>query len=96
LTQADIDRGWYTPEFAFTVAPVDGSAPAVTVTHAAAPVVLRDGVLAATITGARADAGRDLAANPYAVGTQVPYTFRVDNRSPMVVTVVPATGDFSP
>ncbi|RBO70977.1 hypothetical protein, partial [Microbacterium sp. H6] len=44
LTQADIDRGWYTPEFSFTVAPVDGSAPAVTVTHAAAPVVLRDGV----------------------------------------------------
>lgn len=96
LTQADVDRGWYTPEFAFTVAPVDGSAPAVTVTHTGAPVVLRDGVLTATITGARADAGRDLGSNPYTVGEQVPYAFRVDNGSPMTVTVVPATGDFSP
>lgn len=96
LTQADIDRGWYTPEFAFTVAPVDGSAAPVTVTHTAAPVVLRDGVLAATITGARADAGRDLTTAPYAVGEQVPFAFRVDNGSPMAVSVVPATGDFTP
>ncbi|WP_226534013.1 sialidase family protein [Microbacterium paraoxydans] len=96
LTQADIDRGWYTPEFAFTVAPADGSAPAVTVTHSAAPVVLRDGVLAATITGGRGDAGRDLESSPYAVGEQVPYAFRVDNDSPTAVTVVPETGDFSP
>ncbi|WP_052748770.1 carbohydrate-binding protein [Microbacterium sp. Ag1] len=65
-------------------------------THAAAPVLLRDGVLAATITGARADAGRDLAATPYAVGEQVPYGFRVDNRSPVTVSAVPASGDFSP
>lgn len=96
LTQADIDRGWYTPEFAFTVAPVDGSAAAVTVTHTGAPVVLRDGVLDATITGSRTDAARDLAADPYEVGEQVPYAFRVDNRSPLVTTVVPTSGDFAP
>lgn len=96
LTQADIDRGWYTPEFAFTVAPVDGSSAAVTVTHTGSPVLLRDGVVDASITGTRADAGRDLAADPYEIGEQVPYAFRVDNRSPVAVTVVPSGGDFSP
>lgn len=96
LTQADIDRGWYTPQFSFTVEPVDGSAAAVTVSYTGTPVLLRDGVVSATITGARADAGRDLATDPYEVGEQVPYSFRVDSTSPVAISVVPVSGDFAP
>src|SRR5690606_32785693 len=74
LTQEDIDRGWFTPEFSFTVAPVDGSVAAVTVSHEGAPVLLRDGVLDATITGDRTDTDRDLATDPYVAGEPVPYS----------------------
>ncbi|MGY1550299.1 exo-alpha-sialidase [Microbacterium sp. A588] len=96
LTQEDIDRGWFTPSFSFTVAPVDGSVAAVTVSHEGAPVLLRDGVLDATITGDRTDTDRDLATDPYAVGEQVPYSFRVDSTSPVTAAVVPTAGAFSP
>ncbi|MFE5409461.1 exo-alpha-sialidase [Microbacterium sp. NPDC056569] len=96
LTADDIARGWFTPEFSFTVAPMSDTAAAVTVTHTGAPVALRDGVLGATITGARADASRDLAADPYAVGEQVPYSFRVDSTSPVTSTVAPTSGRFAP
>lgn len=53
-------------------------------------------VLDAAISGTRADAGRDLAADPYELGEKVPYTFRVDNRSTVTVAVVPTAGDFAP
>lgn len=40
ITQADIDRGWYAPQFSFTVAPTAGGAP-VTVTHTGTQVPLK-------------------------------------------------------
>ncbi|WP_460802029.1 exo-alpha-sialidase [Microbacterium sp. GXF6406] len=96
LTQEDIDRGTFTPEFSFTIAPTDGAVDPVTVTHTGATVVLRDGALDATITGSRDDAGRDLATDPYAVGDAVPYAFRVDNTGPLTATVVPTAGALAP
>lgn len=94
LTQEDIDRGWYAPEFSFTI--TGGGLAPVTVSHTGAAVLLRDGLLDATITGARTDTARDLAADPYAVGEQVPYSFHVDNASPGTVAVIPVSGDFAP
>jgi sialidase-1 len=96
LTQADIDRGWYTPEFSFRITAADGSLSPVTVSFSGASVPLRDGVLGASIEGGRTDTARDLAAQPYAVGEQVPYAFRVDNSSPVTVAVVPTAGEFAP
>lgn len=96
LTEADIDRGWFTPEFAFTVAPMSDTAATRTVTHRGTPVVLRDGVLGAEITGERTDTARDLATDPYTVGEAVPYRFRVDSTSPMTAAVVPVAGAFAP
>lgn len=96
LTQADIDRGWYVPEFSFTVETVTAPIEKVTVSHTGAAVLLRDGVADAEIVGTRTDADRDLATDPYALGEQVPYSFRVDSRSPVTMAVVPASGDFAP
>ncbi|GAA1807194.1 hypothetical protein GCM10009749_14370 [Agromyces neolithicus] len=96
LTAEDIGRGWFAPEFSFTVAPMTDTANTVLVEHTGAAVLLRDGVLGATITGARTDEGRDLASSPYAIGEQVPYAFRVDSTSPVTAAVVPTAGDFAP
>lgn len=96
VTQDGLDRGWYTPQFSFTVAPASDTANAVTVPYAGPAVALRDGILDATITGARADQGRDLPAQPYAVGDQVPYTFTVKNSTPLTTTVAPTAGAFAP
>ncbi|WP_240796042.1 exo-alpha-sialidase [Yimella sp. RIT 621] len=54
------------------------------------------GVMGATITGARADVGRNLATNPYRTDEQVPYSFRVTNNSAFTVTVTPTAGPFVP
>ncbi|MGH3654369.1 exo-alpha-sialidase [Glutamicibacter sp.] len=48
------------------------------------------------VVGQRGDAGRDLAADPYAVGEKVPYSFRVSNIGNINQWVVPAEGNFSP
>lgn len=96
LTEEDIERGWFRPEFSFTVAPMTDTANTVVVTHTGAPVALRDGLLGATITGERADAGRNLATSPYAVGEQVPYRFRIDSTSPVAATIAPTEGTFAP
>lgn len=96
LTAADIERGWFQPEFSFTVAPMSDTANTVTVNHTGAPVALRDGLLGANITGQRADAGRDLATSPYAVGEPVPYSFRIDSTSPIAATIAPTAGPFAP
>jgi sialidase-1 len=61
-----------------------------------AAVALRDGLVSATITGSRNDAGRDLAAQPYTAGEAFPYKFDVANTSPLVEKVVPTAGNFSP
>ena len=59
------------------------SATATLVVTAPAPV------LGATITGARNDASRDLAANPYTVGQELPYNFVVKSTSNAVSTSLP-------
>lgn len=96
VTADDLAKGWYTPEFSVTVAPPADPSAAVAVSYVGTPVALRDGVLDAAITGSRGDTGRDLAADPYAVGEQVPYTFRVDNASALATTVTPTAGAFAP
>lgn len=96
LTQADIDRGWYAPEFSFTVTAADDPEASATISHTGARVLLRDGLLGADISGTRTDTGRDLAADPYTVGETVPFSFRVDNTSPVTVSVIPVSGDFAP
>ncbi|WP_404430003.1 exo-alpha-sialidase [Microbacterium lacus] len=96
LTADDIERGWFQPEFSFTVAPMSDTAKTVVVNHTGAPVALRDGVLGATITGQRADAGRDLETSPYSAGEQVPYSFRIDSTSPVAATIAPTEGTFAP
>ncbi|MFC9932713.1 exo-alpha-sialidase [Glutamicibacter sp. NPDC127525] len=48
------------------------------------------------VVGQRGDASRDLAADPYAVGEKVPYSFRVSNIGNINQWVVPAEGNFSP
>ncbi|MBP2412992.1 sialidase-1 [Arthrobacter stackebrandtii] len=52
-------------------------------------------VLSATIEGARADSGRDLAANPYAAGESLPYNFAVKNTSGATATVYPTSGELT-
>ncbi len=52
-------------------------------------------VLRATIKGARADSGRDLAATPYAAGEALPYNFEVKNDSGVTVLIYPTAGDFT-
>ncbi|PKI91175.1 sialidase [Actinomycetales bacterium SN12] len=94
LTQEDIDRGWFAPEFSFTI--TGGGLATVTASHTGAAVPLRDGLLDADISGKRTDTGRDLAADPYAAGERVPYSFRVDNATPGTVTVAPVAGPFAP
>ena len=96
VTADDLAKGWYAPEFSFTVAPPADPSAAVTVASTGAAVALRDGVLDAAVTGSRGDAGRDLATQPYTLGEQVPYTFRVDNATPVVTTVTPTSGAFAP
>lgn len=52
-------------------------------------------VVGATIKGERADGSRDLAANPYTVGQQLPYTFVVKSTADIVSTVYPTAGDLA-
>lgn len=53
-------------------------------------------VVGAYIFGARNDAGRDLAGNPYTVGGAVPYKFRVYSTGNITESVVPQSGNVSP
>ncbi|GAA1698797.1 hypothetical protein GCM10009792_18590 [Microcella alkalica] len=64
LTQEDIDRGWFVPEFAMTTAPMSSTSSTTTFSHRGAAVALRDGVLSATIGGTRGDDGRDVVTGP--------------------------------
>jgi len=53
-------------------------------------------VVGAYIFGARNDGGRDLASNPYTVGSSVPYKFRVYSTGNVTESVVPQAGNFMP
>ncbi|MDR7160764.1 sialidase-1 [Arthrobacter sp. BE255] len=96
ITAADVERGYFVPEAGFSITASATPSLTKTVPFTGAAVALRDGLVAADIGGARADAGRDLSAQPYAAGEPVPYTFTVKNTSPLVEKVVPTAGNFTP
>ncbi|MFJ4027312.1 exo-alpha-sialidase [Paenarthrobacter sp. NPDC089989] len=96
ITAADIERGYFVPEASFSITSSTTPSLTKTVPFTGAAVALRDGLLAADISGARADVGRDLATQPYAAGDLVPYTFTVKNTSALGEKVVPTAGNFSP
>ncbi|MEV7603966.1 exo-alpha-sialidase [Paenarthrobacter sp. NPDC089322] len=96
ITAADIERGYFLPEATFSITSSTTPSLTKTVPFSGAAVALRDGLVAADISGARADVGRDLASQPYAAGDLVPYTFTVKNTSPLTEKVVPTAGNFTP
>lgn len=96
LTAEDISRGYFMPQATFSITASATPSLTRTVSFTGAAVALRDGLVAATITGSRSDAGRDLAAQPYGAGEAFPYKFDVTNTSPLVEKVVPTAGNFSP
>ncbi len=96
ITAADIQRGYFVPEASFSITASTTPSLTATVPFTGAAVALRDGLLTADISGARADVGRDLSTQPYAAGELVPYTFTVKNTSPLVEKIVPTAGNFSP
>ncbi|MDD0859273.1 hypothetical protein NHF46_19185 [Arthrobacter alpinus] len=49
-----------------------------------------------TITGHLGDVSRDVLINPYTVGEEISYSFKVANNRPQTVTVVPVSGSFAP
>lgn len=52
--------------------------------------------LGVTIVGRAGDPDRDLVENPYKVGDEVPYTFRVESTANVTETVTPVSGNLSP
>ncbi|MHA7175173.1 exo-alpha-sialidase [Arthrobacter sp. Sr24] len=55
-----------------------------------------ENIVGLEITGSATDTARDLAANPYTVGSTVPYQFRVDSLSNVNAAAVPQSGNFKP
>lgn len=96
VTAADVQRGYFVPAASFSITASATPSLTKTVPFTGAAVALRDGLVSADISGARADVGRDPATQPYATGEQVPYTFTVANTSPLATKVVPTAGNFSP
>ncbi|MFJ4287477.1 exo-alpha-sialidase [Paenarthrobacter nicotinovorans] len=96
ITAADLERGYFVPEASFSITSSTTPSLTKTVPFTGAAVALRDGLVTADISGARADVGRDLATQPYAAGDLVPYTFTVKNTGPLTEKVVPTAGNFSP
>src|SRR6185312_13131023 len=74
-----------------TLTATSGAATATAVLKVSAPAA----VLSATIEGTRADTGRDLAANPYAVGESLPYNFAVKNTSGATILIYPTAGELT-
>ncbi|MGM9472982.1 exo-alpha-sialidase [Pseudarthrobacter sp. YS3] len=96
VTAEDVERGYFVPQASFAITASSTPSLTKTVPFTGAAVALRDGLLAADISGVRADTGRDLATRPYAAGELVPYTFNVTNTGPLLEKVVPTAGNFSP
>ena len=96
VTAEDVARGYFLPQATFSITASATPSLTKTVSFTGAAVALRDGLVAAIITGSRNDAGRDLGAQPYSAGEAFPYKFDVTNTSPLVEKVVPNTGNFSP
>ncbi|WP_374114941.1 exo-alpha-sialidase [Arthrobacter sp. NQ4] len=96
VTAEDVTRGYFVPQATFSITANAAPTLTKTVSFTGAAVALRDGLVAATITGSRNDAGRDLAVQPYSAGEAFPYKFDVSNTSPLVEKVVPTAGNFSP
>lgn len=95
VTAADLQNGSFTPTVTYTVTASADSSLTKTVTFTGDPVPLT-APLSATIVGQRADGGRNLAANPYTVGEQVPYTYTVTNTAPFTESIAPVSGPFAP
>lgn len=99
VTAEDVARGYFVPKATLSITAVADATVTKTVDFTGAPVFVRDPAalpIGATVTGARNDAGRDLAAQPYQAGEQVPWTFSVANSSPFTETVAPTAGNFAP
>lgn len=96
VTVDDVERGYFVPGATFTITASATPSLTETVSFAGAAVPLRDGLVSADISGARADSGRDLATQPYTAGELLPYKFTVRNTSPLTEKVVPTSGNFSP
>jgi sialidase-1 len=96
LTAEEIGRGYFVPEATFSITASATPSLTRTVPFSGAAVALRDGLVAADISGERVDAGRDLVTQPYAAGDAFPYTFKVTNTGPLVEKVVPTAGNFTP
>lgn len=100
VTQEDVDRGYFIPTATFDSTSTTNSALTKSVSFTGQAVFLNSTgkakALAADIVGSRTDPSRDLAANPYTVGEQVPYSFHVTNTGLVTEATVPSSGNFAP
>lgn len=100
VTQEDIDRGYFTPTATFESTSTADRSLTTSVTHTGQVVFLnatgKANALAAEIVGSRTDTSRDLGANPYTAGEQVPYSFHVKNTGLVTEATVPTSGNFAP
>ncbi|WP_246021032.1 sialidase family protein [Arthrobacter echini] len=100
VTQQELDQGYFVPKATFESTSTSNSALTTTVNFTGAPVFLtaagKEKALAADIVGSRTDDTRDLAANRYAAGEKVPYSFRITNTGLVTEAVAPTSGNFTP
>lgn len=100
VTQEDVDRGYFIPTATFESTSTADRSLTKPVTHTGNVVFLNSrgkaNALAAEITGSRTDTTRDLSANPYTAGEQVPYSFHVKNTGLVTEATVPTAGNFAP
>ncbi|GAB3535698.1 hypothetical protein GCM10027403_13980 [Arthrobacter tecti] len=100
VTQEDVDRGYFVPTATFESTSTTDPALTKTVNFTGQALFLNSAgkanALAAEIIGSRTDTNRDLAANPYTAGEQVPYSFHVTNTGLVTEATVPTSGNFAP
>ncbi|MEA9984364.1 sialidase family protein [Subtercola sp. RTI3] len=99
VTAAEASQGYFVPDTTWSVSPSSSGSGRVL----GLPVNLTAGVhvdsatiSGVSIVGARADAGRDVAASPYAAGDTIAYRFAATNTTATTVSVAPSSGNFTP